>query len=103
MEIIGRRLANGEEGIFRNSSPLGKTQSQLARLLDTSLKAIQSFEQGWRSIPVRIERQVLFLLASKKVVAQERKNLLADTKVSHGDQAILSCMVISGGKSLLVY
>ena len=45
---------------------LGKTQSQMAQLLGVSLKAIQSFEQGWRNIPVHIERQVLFLLASNK-------------------------------------
>jgi hypothetical protein len=44
---------------------LGKTQSQMAQLLGTSLKAIQSFEQGWRNVPVHIERQVLFLLAAK--------------------------------------
>ncbi|MCX5879496.1 MAG: transcriptional regulator, partial [Deltaproteobacteria bacterium] len=42
---------------------LGKTQNELAQLLGTSLKAIQSFEQGWRRIPVHAERQVLFLLA----------------------------------------
>lgn len=42
---------------------LGKTQSQMAQLVGTSLKAIQSFEQGWRSVPVHVERQVLFLLA----------------------------------------
>jgi len=36
----------------------------MAQLLGTSLKAIQSFEQGWRNIPVHIERQMLFLLAS---------------------------------------
>ena len=45
---------------------LGKTQSQMAQVLGVSLKAIQSFEQGWRSIPVHIERQVLFLLGLKK-------------------------------------
>ncbi len=45
---------------------LEKTQSQMGQLLGVSLKAIQSFEQGWRSIPVHIERQVLYLLASKK-------------------------------------
>ena len=45
---------------------LGKTQSQLAQLLGSSLKAIQSFEQGWRNIPGYIERQMLFLLAIKK-------------------------------------
>jgi hypothetical protein len=45
---------------------LGKTQKQMAQLLGTSLKAIQSFEQGWRKIPVHTERQVLFLLWAKK-------------------------------------
>jgi DNA-binding XRE family transcriptional regulator len=44
---------------------LGKTQRQLAQLLGSSPKAIQSFEQGWRSIPVHVERQVLFLIALK--------------------------------------
>jgi DNA-binding XRE family transcriptional regulator len=44
---------------------LGKTQRQMAQLLGTSIKAVQSFEQGWRNIPVHIERQVLFLLAKK--------------------------------------
>jgi len=45
---------------------LGKTQGQMAHLLGVSLKAIQSFEQGWRKVPTHIERQVLFLLAMKK-------------------------------------
>ncbi len=44
---------------------LGKTQIQMAQLLGVSLKAIQSFEQGWREIPVHAERQSLFLLALK--------------------------------------
>ncbi len=44
---------------------LGKTQKQMAQILGTSLKAIQSFEQGWRSVPVHIERQALFLMALK--------------------------------------
>jgi hypothetical protein len=46
---------------------LGKTQKQLAQLLGTSLKAIQSFEQGWRNIPVHTERQALFLLSLKEL------------------------------------
>jgi len=45
---------------------LGKTQIQMAQLLGISLKAIQSFEQGWRNIPVHTERQVLFLLGRRK-------------------------------------
>jgi len=44
---------------------LGNTQNQLAQLLGTSPKAIQSFEQGWRNIPAYSERQLLFLLALK--------------------------------------
>ncbi len=44
---------------------LGKTQKQMAQLLGVSLKAIQSFEQGWRKIPVHTERQSYLLLALK--------------------------------------
>jgi hypothetical protein len=48
-------------------SQLGKTQRQMSALLGTSLKAVQSFEQGWRNIPANIERHMLFLLARKNV------------------------------------
>ena len=52
---------------------LGKTQKQMAQLLGTSLKTVQSFEQGWRKIPVHIERQVLFLLLNSR--SQGRKKI----------------------------
>ena len=60
---LGRRpsVRKAEFSTIRGS--LGKTQNQLAQLLGTSLKAVQSFEQGWRKIPVHVERQVFFLLA----------------------------------------
>ena len=45
---------------------LQKTQKQMSQLLGTSLKAVQSFEQGWRKVPVHVERQVLFLQALKR-------------------------------------
>jgi len=45
---------------------LQKTQKQLSEFLGTSLKAIQSFEQGWRKVPVHIERQMLFLLTLQR-------------------------------------
>ena len=35
----------------------------MAELLGTSLKAIHSYEQGWRAIPAYIERQVFFLVS----------------------------------------
>lgn len=40
---------------------LKKTQAQTAQLLGVSLKAIHSYEQGWRVIPAHAERQLLFL------------------------------------------
>ena len=45
---------------------LGKTQEQMSELLSVSAKAVQSYEQGWRNIPVHIERQMLLLLSLKK-------------------------------------
>ena len=42
---------------------LNKTQKQMAQLLGTSVKAIHSYEQGWRSIPIHAERQIYFLLS----------------------------------------
>ena len=45
---------------------LGKTQKQMSELLGTSLRAVQSFEQGWRKVPVHVERQVLLLAALKR-------------------------------------
>jgi DNA-binding XRE family transcriptional regulator len=41
---------------------LRKTQVQLSQLLGVSPKAVQSFEQGWRNVPIHVERQLLFLL-----------------------------------------
>ncbi|UCH21191.1 MAG: helix-turn-helix domain-containing protein [Deltaproteobacteria bacterium] len=43
---------------------LGKTQKQMAQLLGTSLKAVHSYEQGWRPVPAYIERQMFFLLSA---------------------------------------
>lgn len=44
---------------------MNKTQKQVAQLLGVSIKAIHSYEQGWRSIPAHIERQFFFLLSRK--------------------------------------
>ena len=42
---------------------LNKTQKQMGQLLGTSVKAIHSYEQGWRAIPVHAQRQIYFLLS----------------------------------------
>jgi len=60
-QVFGFRMDSKEFISFRKK--LNKTQTQMAQLLGTSVKAIQSYEQGWRSVPVHAERQLLFLIA----------------------------------------
>ena len=52
---------------------LGKTQVELAQLLGVSIKTIQSFEQGWRKIPIHTERHLLFLVFLKRPVVEMEK------------------------------
>ena len=52
---------------------LGKTQKEMAQLLGVSIKAIHSYEQGWRSIPAHAERQMLFLISNKRGDSQANK------------------------------
>jgi DNA-binding XRE family transcriptional regulator len=53
-----------EKGEFKGiRARLNKTQKQLAEILGVSIKAIHSYEQGWRKIPHHVERQLLFLLS----------------------------------------
>ena len=60
------------EEFLRARKKLGKTQRQLAELLCTSLKAIHSYEQGWRAIPASVERQILFLVSTKTGIDKEK-------------------------------
>ncbi len=66
-----RPMDHQEFSSFRQE--LQKTQKGMAQLLGTSLKAVQSFEQGWRKVPVHIERQMLFLLNMKKGKARDSR------------------------------
>ena len=52
---------------------LKKTQKQMAQLLGTSLKAVHGYEQGWRSIPIHAERQILFLVSRVQENNKRRK------------------------------
>ena len=60
---------NSKEFIYFRKK-LNKTQKQMAQLLGTSLKAIHSYEQGWRSVPPSAERQMFFLVSR---IAENRK------------------------------
>jgi len=59
---------------------MGKTQKQLAQLLGLSIKAIHSYEQGWRRIPVHAERQIYFLLFSKNGIIKGAKSCWVQNK-----------------------
>ena len=58
-------MNNGEFKNFRQQ--LEKTQKQMSQLLGVSLKAIHSYEQGWRTIPPAVERQLYFLVSRKNI------------------------------------
>lgn len=51
------------EEFLRARKLLAKTQKEVAELLGISIKAVHSYEQGWRKIPSHVERQVFFLLS----------------------------------------
>ena len=57
-EVCLADLDSGEEWTDHS-----KVQDEIAQLLGKSVKAVHSYEQGWRSIPPDVERQMLFLLA----------------------------------------
>lgn len=50
---------------------LEKSQTQLARILGISSRAIQSFEQGWRKVPSSIEKQIQLLRYKKATQNRE--------------------------------
>jgi DNA-binding XRE family transcriptional regulator len=57
-----------KEEFVEARTKLDKTQKDMAHLLGVSVKAIYSYEQGWRAIPTHIERQIFFLLSRKRGV-----------------------------------
>ena len=53
---------------------LNKTQKELALLLGTSLKAVRSYEQGWRRVPTHAERQLYLLISQKTTSKNDQKS-----------------------------
>ena len=44
----------------------------MSQLLGTSIKAVHSYEQGWRNIPGHVERQ-MFFLTNQVLIDQKKK------------------------------
>lgn len=52
---------------------LKKTQKEMAELLGVSIKAVHSYEQGWRTVPAHVERQAFFLLSRSRSIPRKVK------------------------------
>ena len=77
----------GREKFVVLRAKLGKTQKMLAQLLVVSLKAVQSYEQGWRAIPAHIERQLYFLAANQRNGnLSKRKDCWLIKRCNHKDE-----------------
>jgi DNA-binding transcriptional regulator YiaG len=55
---------SGPELVKRIRRSLDMTQADVARTLGISVRAIQSYEQGWRSVPDAVIVQLLVLVAA---------------------------------------
>jgi len=80
---------------FRKS--LKKTQEEMARLLGISVKAVRSYEQGWRTIPAHAERQLLFLTAKKAEILKPAKPCWVVNKCSETLKAMCPAWEFQAG------
>jgi hypothetical protein len=62
-----------KETFAKARARLEKTQKELSVLLGVSLKAVQSYEQGWRTVPLHVERQLYFLLVNRRGGGSKKK------------------------------
>ncbi|MDA3924937.1 MAG: helix-turn-helix transcriptional regulator [Kiritimatiellae bacterium] len=64
---------NHSETVKKIRVHLGMTQAKVAQSLGISIRAIQSYEQGWRETPTHVMVQLLVLAAAYRSNAIERK------------------------------
>jgi hypothetical protein len=77
---------------------LGKSQSQLAALLGISVRAVQSYEQGWRPVPDYVQKCIgllLFLTWSKK--GKKTKPCWVTRRCSDDDRAVCPVYELQAG------
>ncbi len=71
--VNGSNAVHSDE-FLKARTTLGKTQKEIAALLGLSVKAIHSYEQGWRQVPPHVERQLFFLLTRIRDSDKKLKN-----------------------------
>ena len=68
------KTVEGGQGIVRQiRRSLGMTQGAVAKTLGVSIRAIQSYEQGWRKVPTPVVVQLLILAAAHRLSALDGK------------------------------
>ena len=70
--MVMTNMDSKEFSLFRKK--LNRTQKEISQLLGTSLKAVHSYEQGWRKIPPHVERQLFYLIAKQRGKNYEKKS-----------------------------
>ena len=66
-------FSNGQEVVKQIRAQLCMTQTKVAQALGISVRAIQSYEQGWREVPTHVLVQLLVLAAAYRSSSTERK------------------------------
>ena len=61
------------ETVKKIRKKVGMTQAKLSQALGVSIRAIQSYEQGWRDVPTHIMVQLLVLAAAYYTKGDRRK------------------------------
>ena len=81
---------------------LGLTQAAVARSLGVSIRAIQSYEQGWRETPQAVMIQLLVLAAAYRSAALDGKPCWEVTGCSATQQKKCPCRLTGGQLCWLV-
>jgi len=90
------------ERVRQIRAKVGMTQAEVAQALGVSIRAIQSYEQGWREVPTHIMVQMLVLAAAHHTLPGERKSCWEITGCPSERQAKCPCRRTDGRLCWLV-
>jgi len=73
MQITKNANQGEKETIKLIRRKIGMTQAEIAHALGVSIRAIQSYEQGWRDTPTHVLVQLLVLVAAYRTSTTKRQ------------------------------